>query len=213
MSSSKSEPISTQKTTDSTPQAVKAHRPVVFSGPSGSGKSTMLKRLFAAYPNHFGFSVSHTTRAPRAGEQDGREYNFTNQESFLALVDQGGFIEHAKFGGNYYGTSVKAVKDVAEKGRICVLDIEMEGVKQVKRTDLNARFLFLSPPSMKILEERLRGRGSDKEEDIRKRLDQAEKEMAFAKEGVHDKVVVNDDLERAYKEVEEWVVDGGSFGS
>ena len=89
----------------------------------------------------------------------------------------------------------------------------MKGVKQVKRTDLNARFLFLSPPSMKILEERLRGRGSDKEEDIRKRLDQAEKEMAFAKEGVHDKVVVNDDLERAYKEVEEWVVDGGSFGS
>ena len=67
-----------------------------------------------------------TTRNPRAGEQDGREYNFTTQDAFLALVDRGGFIEHAKFGGNYYGTSVKAVKDVAEKGRICVLDIEME---------------------------------------------------------------------------------------
>ncbi|KAL9102797.1 MAG: hypothetical protein Q9163_002115, partial [Psora crenata] len=87
--------------------------------PSGSGKSTILERLFAAHPETFGFSVSHTTRKPRDGEQDGREYNFTTPESFLALVSQGGFIEHAKFGGNYYGTSVTAVKDVAEKGRIC----------------------------------------------------------------------------------------------
>ncbi len=156
------------------------------------------------------------------------------------MVKDGGFIEHAKFGGNYYGTSVKAVKDVAEKRRICVLDIEMEvcallmhrssllistterliesfrvfqGVKQVKKTDLGARFLFLSPPSLKILEERLRGRGTDDEESVKKRLEQADKEMAFAKgEGVHDKVVVNDELDRAYQEVEEWIVDGGRFG-
>lgn len=70
--------------------------------------------------------IADTTRKPRVGEQDGREYNFTTQEAFLALVNEGGFVEHAKFGGNYYGTSVKAVRDVAEKGRICVLDIEME---------------------------------------------------------------------------------------
>lgn len=179
-----------------------------------------------------------TTRSPRPGEQDGREYNFTNQVAFLTLVKDGGFIEHAQFGGNYYGTSVRAVKDVAEKGRICVLDIEMEvrnlscsspysltterlkesfrfyqGVKQVKKTDLGARFLFLSPPSIKILEERLRGRGTDDEDSVRKRLEQADKEMAFAKEeGVHDKIVINDDLDRAYQEVEAWVVDGGQFG-
>lgn len=193
--------------------ATQIHRPIVISGPSGSGKSTILKRLFADHPDTFGFSVSHTTRSPRPGEQDGREYNFTNQEAFLALVRDGGFIEHAKFGGNYYGTSVEAVKDVAEKGRICVLDIEMEGVKQVKKTDLGARFLFLSPPSLKILEERLRGRGTDDEESVKKRLEQADKEMAFAKEkGVHDRIIVNDDLNRAYQEVEEWVVDGGRFG-
>lgn len=151
---------------------------------------------------------------------------------------------------------MKAVKDVAEKGRICVLDIEMEvscpfsvsqfhlwhvplgernivrkmlhgcitsgaliggglqGVKQVKKTDLNARFLFLSPPSIEVLEQRLRGRGTDDEESVQKRLQQAEKEMEYAKEeGAHDKVVVNDDLEKAYKEVEAWVVDGGKFGS
>ncbi|KAL8907899.1 MAG: hypothetical protein Q9207_001136 [Kuettlingeria erythrocarpa] len=156
----------------------------------------------------------HTTRGPRPTEQDGREYNFTTTPAFLALADSGGFIEHAQFGGNYYGTSVKAVKDVAEKGRICVLDIEMEGVKQVKKTDLNARFLFLSPPSIEVLEQRLRGRGTDDEESVQKRLQQAEKEMEYAKEeGAHDKVVVNDDLETAYKEVEAWVVDGGKFGS
>lgn len=106
--------------------AVQKFRPVVISGPSGTGKSTLIKRLFAESPNRFLLSVSHTTRAPRAGEQDGREYYFTNKESFLQLVEEGGFIEHAQFSGNYYGTSVKAVKDVAEKGKICILDIEME---------------------------------------------------------------------------------------
>ncbi|KAL8967570.1 MAG: hypothetical protein Q9183_002857 [Haloplaca sp. 2 TL-2023] len=192
------------------PTATQLHRPIVISGPSGSGKSTILKRLFAAHRDTFGFSVSHTTRAPRAGEQDGREYNFSTKESFLKLVDENGFIEHAQFGGNYYGTSVKAVKDVAERGRICVLDIEME---QVKKTDLHARFLFLSPPSIGVLEKRLRGRGTEDEESLQKRLEQAKKEMAFSKqEGVHDRVVVNDELEKAYQEVEEWVVDGGRFG-
>ena len=90
----------------------------------------------------------------------------------------------------------------------------MEGVKQVKKTDLNARFLFLSPPSVEVLEQRLRGRGTDNEEAILKRLQQAQAEIAFAKEdGVHDKIVVNDDLETAYREVNDWIVDGGRFGS
>ncbi|KAL8700247.1 MAG: hypothetical protein Q9224_001055, partial [Gallowayella concinna] len=87
------------------------------------------------------------------------------------------------------------------------------GVKQVKRTDLHARFLFLSPPSVEVLEQRLRGRGTEDEESLKKRLEQAEKEMAFSKEkGVHEKIVVNDDVEKAFKEVEEWVVDGGRYG-
>ncbi|KAG6994035.1 septinsspn2 [Physcia stellaris] len=196
------------------PSATQNHRPIVISGPSGSGKSTILKRLFADHPDTFGFSVSHTTRSPRQGEQDGREYNFTTKESFLDLVDKGGFIEHAQFGGNLYGTSIKAVESVAEQGRICVLDIEMEGVKQVKKTQRNARFLFLSPPSVEILERRLRGRGTDSEDAVQKRLKQAEAEMSFAKgEGIHDKIVVNDDLDRAYKEVEDWIIDGGRYGS
>ncbi|KZZ97187.1 guanylate kinase [Ascosphaera apis ARSEF 7405] len=193
--------------------AVSKFRPVVLSGPSGTGKSTLLKKLFAEFPQTFGFSVSHTTRAPRPGEQDGREYYFTNKESFLDLVKASGFIEHAQFGGNYYGTSKKAVKDVAEKGRICILDIEMEGVKQVKNSDLNARFLFIAPPSEEELEKRLRGRGTESEDSLQKRLAQAKNELAFAKQpGIHEKIIVNDDVERAYQEMRDWIVDGGKFG-
>ncbi|KAE8321034.1 P-loop containing nucleoside triphosphate hydrolase protein [Aspergillus sergii] len=189
-------------------------RPVVVSGPSGAGKSTLLKRLFADYPDTFGFSVSHTTRAPRPGEQHGREYYFTTKADFLDLVSKNGFIEHAQFGGNHYGTSVQAVKDIAEKGRICILDIEMEGVKQVKRTDLNARFMFLAPPSVEELELRLRGRGTESEESLSKRLAQAKNELEYAKEpGAHDKIVVNDDLEKAYTELRDWIVDDGRFGA
>lgn len=194
--------------------AVQKFRPVVVSGPSGTGKSTLLKKLFAEFPDTFGFSISHTTRAPRAGEQHGREYYYASKEDFLDLVSRNGFIEHAQFSGNHYGTSVQAVKDVAEKGRICILDIEMEGVKQVKLTDLNARFLFLSPPSLEELESRLRGRGTETEESLGKRLEQAKNELEFSKQpGAHDKIVVNDDLDKTYGELRDWIVDGGKFGA
>ena len=106
--------------------AVEKNQPIVISGPSGSGKSTLLARLFEQYPDRFGFSISHTTRAPRGKEQHGVEYNFTTKDAFMSLVGDGGFIEHAQFGSNLYGTSVEAVKNVAEHGKICILDIEME---------------------------------------------------------------------------------------
>ncbi|KAF2127330.1 guanylate kinase-like protein [Dothidotthia symphoricarpi CBS 119687] len=190
--------------------ALSAHTPIVISGPSGAGKSTILARLFADYPSKFGFSISHTTRAPRGAEQDGREYYFVTHDEFQKLVQDKGFVEHAQFGGNCYGTSVKAVQDIAEKGRVCILDIEMEGVKQVANhpTFPRPRFLFLSPPSMEILEKRLRSRATDKEEAILKRLNQASVEMDFANSGEapHDKIVVNDDLDKAYEEVREFVV-------
>ena len=129
------------------------------------------------------------------------------------MIGEDAFVEHAVFGGNRYGTSKAAIRDVAATGRICILDIEMEGVKQIKKTDLQARCLFLSPPSLEVLEERLRGRMTDDEEAIRKRLDKAAVEMEFGKEeGVFDRVVVNDDLDRAFAKVSEWVADGGRFG-
>ena len=202
------------------------HRPIILSGPSGTGKSTLLAKLFAAHPNTFGFSISHTTRAPRGTEQDGQAYHFVSRSTFLRLRDAppsqqepAFFIETAQFGSNLYGTSRAAVADVAASGRICVLDIEMEGVKQIKKRsdrELNARVCFLQPPSVEELERRLRGRGTDGEEAIAKRLAQARREMEYARVegmGKGDKIVVNDEVERAYREFEEWVVDGGRFGS
>ncbi|CAC9890939.1 unnamed protein product, partial [Aureobasidium pullulans] len=178
----------------------KANRPIVISGPSGSGKSTHLNRLLKEYPDRFGFSISRT-------EQNGIEYHFVTKEDFLKLVDQGGFIEHAQFGSNYYGTSVQAVRDVAQKDRTCILDIEMEGVKQVKKTSLNARYLSLQPPSIEILEARLRGRATDTEDAITQRLAQAKNELEFAKTpGVFDKVIINDDLEKAWTEFKAFCV-------
>jgi len=152
-----------------------------------------------------------TTRSPRNGEVDGQDYNFVTREAFSSLVDSKGFVEHATFGGNSYGTSVKAIEDIAAQGRTCILDIEMEGVKQIKahpKFKDTGRFLFLSPPSMEVLEKRLRGRQTDKEEAILKRLAQAKNEMEFSKTGVHDKIVVNDDLDKAYGEARDWILLG-----
>lgn len=144
-----------------------------------------------------------TTRSPRQGEKHGVDYYYVTRDEFTDLVAKDGFIEHATFGSNMYGTSFAAVEAVEEAGKTCILDIEMEGVKQVHKSHLKARYLFLQPPSEEVLEKRLRGRGTDKEEDVLKRLRQAKVELEYAKtEGVHDKVVVNDDLEAAYKQVE-----------
>ncbi|KAI0028338.1 guanylate kinase [Vararia minispora EC-137] len=174
-------------------------RPLVCSGPSGVGKSTLLKRLFSEFPDKFAFSVSHTTRAPRPSEVDGKDYNFTTRDAFLRLVADGGFIEHAEFSGNLYGTSVQAVKSIAQQGRRCILDIEVQGVRQIKTTDLNPVYLFVAPPSVSVLRQRLIGRGTDSVEAVQKRLQTALLEIGYAKEpGAHDYVLVNDDLERAY---------------
>jgi hypothetical protein len=113
-------------TTSSPTMAPTPSRAIVISGPSGAGKSTILKRLFEEYPDRFGFSVSHTTRAPRGAEQDGVEYNFVTKEQFADLVEKKGFVEHATFGSNSYGTSIAAIEAIEKKGRTCILDIEME---------------------------------------------------------------------------------------
>lgn len=140
-----------------------------------------------------------TTRKPRPGEVDGKDYNFTTRDAFLKLVGEGGFIEHAEFSGNLYGTSVQAVKSIAVQGRRCILDIEVQGVRQIKKTDLDPVFLFVSPPSIATLRARLQGRGTDAPEAVQKRLDTALLEIAYAKEpNAHDLVIVNDDLDRAY---------------
>lgn len=178
-------------------------RPLVLSGPSGTGKSTLLNRLFKEHPDRFGFSVSHTTRAPRRGEEDGVAYHFVSREAFEALIAKGAFIEHAQYSSNFYGTTIAAVEDVAKLGRRCILDIDSQGVRSLKKTSLKPFYLFISPPSISTLSARLRGRGTETEELVRSRLQAAVNEISYAKEpGSYDAVLINDDLERAYKLLE-----------
>ncbi|KAI7866988.1 guanylate kinase [Spinellus fusiger] len=172
----------------------------VISGPSGSGKSTLLKRLFSDFPNTFGFSVSHTTRKPRPGELDGKDYHFVELSKMVKEVEEGKFIESATFSGNMYGTSIKAVEDVVETGKVCMLDIDMQGVQSVKQTNLNPHYIFVQPPSMEILENRLRSRGTEAEEAIQARLNASKKELEYAEQkGSYDSLIINDDLNTAYK--------------
>ncbi|KAF9078086.1 guanylate kinase [Rhodocollybia butyracea] len=164
------------------------------------GKSTLLQRLFAEFPEKFGFSVSHTTRTPRQGEEDGKHYHFVTRENFLGLKEQGAFIETAEFSGNFYGTSFQTVREVQQKGKRCILDIEAQGVRQIKETSLNPVYCFISPPSLTALRDRLQQRGTETDASVQKRLTTALKEIEYAKEpGVHDLVIINDDLERAYQ--------------
>lgn len=164
------------------------------------GKSSLLRRLFSEFPDHFGFSVSHTTRLPRPGEEEGKQYYFVTREKFEELRRKGAFIENAEFSGNAYGTSIEAVREIREKGRRCILDIDAQGVRQIKDTTLNPVYLFISPPSMSALQERLQQRGTEGEAAVQKRLAAALEEIQYAKKpNVHDLVIVNDDLDRAYE--------------
>ncbi|XP_069013696.1 guanylate kinase isoform X4 [Embiotoca jacksoni] len=179
--------------------AMAGPRPVVLSGPSGAGKSTLLKKLMKEYDGVFGFSVSHTTRNPRPGEENGRDYHYVTRDVMQAGIDNGDFIESAVFSGNMYGTSKAAVQDVQAKNLICILDIEMQGVRNIKRTDLNPIYISIQPPSMAVLEKRLRDRKTESEENLMKRLHAAKAAIEFSKEpGQFDVLIVNDNLEDAY---------------
>lgn len=184
--------------------AMAGPRPVVLSGPSGAGKSTLLKKLMKEFDSVFGFSVSHTTRKPRPGEVNGKDYHYVTREVMQAAIDNGEFIESAVFSGNMYGTSKAAVQDVQAKNLICILDIDMQGVRNIKRTDLNPIYISIQPPSMDILEKRLRDRKTESEESLQRRLHAAEVDMGYSKEpGVFDVIIINDDLDVAYGQLKE----------
>jgi len=146
------------------------------------------------------YIVHHTdtTRAPRQGEVDGKDYHFVSREAFCALVRDGAFIEHAEFSANLYGTSLAAVKSIQDQGRRCILDIEAQGVRQIKKTNLNPVYLFLSPPSLQELRVRLEKRATDTPASIHRRLETATKEIQFAQSGAHDVIIINRELEGCY---------------
>jgi len=162
--------------------------------------------MLSQYKDQFGFSVSHTTRSPRPGEEDGKAYNFVTKTVMEAAIDNGDFIEFATFADNMYGTSKKAVKSVMDKGVICILDIDVQGVRSMKKTEFKSNYVFISPPSLEVLEQRLSKRGTETEQSLRKRLDRAVTDMQFGEaEGNFDLHLVNDDLNVAYTELEQFL--------
>jgi guanylate kinase len=174
-------------------------RLTVITGPSGVGKGTLVSRLLERHPGIW-LSVSATTRAPRPGEQEGIQYFFLERPDFEQLAAGGGLLEWAEFAGNLYGTPRGAVEDRLAVGRPVLLEIELEGARQVRQSFPGAFQLFVAPPSFAELERRIRGRGTDSEDAIQKRLARARVELEAAAE--FDAVLVNGDLETALLELE-----------
>jgi len=177
-------------------------RPVAIVGPSGVGKSTLIQRIAAEFSDVFGFSVSLTTREPREGEQNGRDYHFVSKEEFESLIEEGELIEYTEVHGNYYGTGKRAVAQILQEGRICLLDIDVQGCRKVRASDLNPYTIFVMPPSIDELEARLRRRATDSEDVIKNRVENAAAEIEAAGEpGLFDVVIVNDDLDQAHHDL------------
>jgi guanylate kinase len=175
-------------------------RLTLITGPSGVGKGTLVQRLLLNHPQIW-LSISATTRAPRAGELEGQHYFFLSRDAFEGQVAEGGFLEWAEFAGNLYGTPRQAVQAQLAAGRPVLLEIELEGARQVRQSFAAGFQIFVEPPSFEELERRIRGRGTDSEEAIRRRLERAREELQA--EAEFDAVVVNDDLERALAELEQ----------
>jgi guanylate kinase len=183
---------------------VEAGRIVVISGPSGCGKTSVCAEL--ARDPRFTRSVSATTRAPRPGERDGREYHFLADEEFRRGIAVGRFLEWAEVYGRLYGTPREPLEAAVREGRFALLNIDTQGARKLREAGVEGTFVFLLPPSLEALERRLRGRNTDDDATIRARLAEAEREMA---ERVHyDLAVVNDDLARAAAEIRAFVTRG-----
>ncbi len=173
---------------------------IVVSGFSGSGKGTIMKELTKKY-EQYALSISATTRSPREGEENGREYFFISTEEFEKLIDENGLIEHAKYVNNYYGTPRKYVEDKLSQGIDVILEIEIQGALQIKEQYKDAVLLFVMPPSASELKNRLVGRGTESAEVIEKRLKRAKEEAVGIEK--YDYIVVNDSLHECVEKVHE----------
>lgn len=173
----------------------------VISGFSGAGKGTVVKELLKNYD--YGLSISATTRAPREGEQDGREYFFKTREEFETMIAQKQLIEYAQYVGNYYGTPKEYVVQQLEQGKDVILEIEMQGALLVRESMPEVNLIFLAPPSVEELERRLRDRGTEPEEVIRRRLERSREECGYMQE--YDYIVVNDGLEECVEQIHQLI--------
>lgn len=172
---------------------------IVFSGPSGVGKGTVRQEIFSTPDHKFDYSVSMTTRPQRPGEVDGVDYFFRTREEFEALIKEGQMLEYAEYVGNYYGTPLSYVNETLDKGIDVFLEIEVQGALQVKSKVPDGVFIFLTPPDLEELEERLVGRGTDSPEVIAQRIERAKEEIALMRE--YDYAVVNDQVSLAAERV------------
>ena len=173
---------------------------IVLSGPSGVGKGTVRKEIFDDPTTSYKYSISMTTRQMREGEVNGVDYFFKTKEEFEALIQEDQFIEYAEYVGNYYGTPVQYVKDTMAEGHDVFLEIEVEGAKQVRKKFPDALFIFLAPPSLDHLKERLIGRGTETDEKIQSRVNEARKEVEMM--NLYDYVVVNDKVHLAKERIQ-----------
>lgn len=170
----------------------------VFSGPSGVGKGTLKAKLFEEFADRIAYSVSATTRGPREGEVDGRDYFFISRQEFERRVKNNEFLEHAEFAGNCYGTPRAYVEKLLDSGMNVVLEIDVQGALQVMKSMPECVSVFILPPSFEELEHRLRGRGTETEEKVRERLETAKRELLYAPQ--YDYQIVNGgDIEAAYQ--------------
>lgn len=172
---------------------------IVLSGPSGTGKSTVIAELFRQCSN-IHFSVSYTTRAPRAGEQDGVNYNFVTRQEFERMIADNELLEYAEYVNNYYGTSLKVIHDKLDAGVDVLLDIEVQGAAKVRERCPDGIFIFIAPPSFEELSNRLHNRNTDTEEVIAGRLEKAKVELKEAPN--YDYLVINDEVSNAVREIE-----------
>lgn len=172
---------------------------IVFSGPSGVGKGTVRQEIFSTPDHQFEYSVSMTTRPKRPGEVDGVDYFFRTREEFEDLIKKGQMLEYAEYVGNYYGTPLTYVNEMLDKGIDVFLEIEVQGALQVKKKVPDGVFIFLTPPDLDELKDRLVGRGTDSEEVIRQRIERAKEEIALMRE--YDYTVVNDEVPLAAERV------------
>lgn len=170
----------------------------VFSGPSGVGKGTLKAKLFEEFADRIAYSVSATTRGPREGEVDGKDYFFISRQEFERRVKNNEFLEHAEFAGNCYGTPRTYVEKLLDSGMNVVLEIDVQGALQVMKSMPECVSVFILPPSFEELEHRLRGRGTETEEKVRERLETAKRELPYAPQ--YDYQIVNGgDIEAAYQ--------------